>query len=205
MTFTNLKYTLDHNTMLHELCTQGYHVSDHFLPLEHYHALQQKVRSLEQQSILHDAKIGQKKFESLNQSVRTDKTCWLDEHAEDPAVQAYISNMNTITTLFNQELYLSLIELEAHFSVYPPGAFYKKHQDQFIGAKNRKISCVYYLNEDWEEHFGGTLRLYTNNEEFLRDVIPQGNRFICFQSDLPHEVLPTQRTRYSIAGWLKTR
>ena len=42
-------------------------------------------------------------------------------------------------------------------------------------------------------------------DELIQDITPCGNRFICFKSELPHEVCLTLQTRYSIAGWMKTR
>lgn len=105
----------------------------------------------------------------------------------------------------NHALYLSLHEFETHFAIYQPGSFYKKHVDQFQSTKNRKISCVYYLNEQWQPSFGGKLNLYSPQDELLSEVIPLGNRLICFNSELPHEVELTHCTRYSIAGWMKTR
>ena len=52
---------------------------------------------------------------------------------------------------------------------------------------------------------GGQLNLYNQQDELIRAVFPEGNRFICFNSELPHEVALTHQTRYSITGWMKTR
>jgi SM-20-related protein len=92
-----------------------------------------------------------------------------------------------------------------HFAVYAPGSFYKRHVDQFATTKTRKISCVYYLNEKWLEEYQGELTLYDKENNLLQNVLPIGNRLICFNSELPHEVNPTLQTRYSITTWMKTR
>jgi len=89
--------------------------------------------------------------------------------------------------------------------VYEPGAFYRKHIDQFRHNKDRKVSCVYYLNLDWQEKDGGQLCLYDENENCLQSLFPLANRLVFFRSDLLHEVCITYRTRYSIASWLKSR
>jgi SM-20-related protein len=86
-----------------------------------------------------------------------------------------------------------------------PNGFYKKHVDQFATTKDRRISCVYYLNENWQPDFGGELTLYNTQDELLTHVQPLGNRFVCFNSDMPHEVCTAYQTRYSIAAWLKVR
>lgn len=186
------------------MCNQGFHIIDDFLNQEHFNALLTKVRTMHQQDLFRAARIGSQEQAQLNNTIRTDKLCWLDEHTAEPAVQAYIDEAMQIATLFNQQLYLGLTEFETHFAVYQPGTFYKKHIDQFATKKTRKISCVYYLNEAWHHDFGGELRLYTKENQFIQSVQPQGNRFICFNSELPHEVCKTNQTRYSIAGWMKT-
>jgi SM-20-related protein len=94
---------------------------------------------------------------------------------------------------------------EAHFAIYPPHHFYKKHVDQFTHSHDRKISCVFYLNEDWDPAHGGELILYNENDQPSTSILPIGNRMVCFNSTLVHEVQTTYRMRYSIASWLKSR
>ncbi|MBI2785834.1 MAG: 2OG-Fe(II) oxygenase, partial [Legionella longbeachae] len=77
--------------------------------------------------------------------------------------------------------------------------------DQFASQKTRKISCVYYLNSNWQLEFGGELKIYDEEGQLLQNVLPIENRFICFSSELPHEVCLTHQPRYSITGWMKTR
>jgi SM-20-related protein len=64
-----------------------------------------------------------------------------------------------------------------------------------------------YLNEKWEDSDGGALRMYFPQEdgaELVKDVLPIGGRLVVFLSgEIPHEVLPTQKERISITGWLK--
>lgn len=191
--------------LIENLCTQGYHLIDNFMPPTDYQKLRTIAQTMHDTNQLQDAKIGQYLEKKQNNTIRTDKISWLDEHVSEPAIQAYLQKVHTLVTFINQHLFLSLIELEAHFAVYPPGAFYKKHVDQFNTNKNRKISCVYYLNEQWTDQFGGHLKLYSPEDRLLQEIGPQGNRFICFNSELPHEVCLTHQTRYSITGWMKTR
>ena len=107
----------------------------------------------------------------------------------------------------NRTLQLGLFEFESHFARYAAGTFYARHIDQFRGDSHRKLSCVLYLNENWQLEDGGELRFYLNGDgaEF-EDVLPQGGRLVVFLSgQFAHEVLPAKRERMSIAGWFKTR
>lgn len=196
---------LPNNLIADNLCEQGYHIIDHFFSDEQYHQLQTLARALAQDGLFEQARIGLKIQAQHNTSIRSDQIHWLDNLADNPAIQFYLLRMDNLAQALNQSLFLSLKEFETHFAMYQPGSFYKKHVDQFHTANTRKISCVYYLNENWQESFGGTLKLYSLKDALIKEIAPLGNRFVCFNSELPHEVCPTQQTRYSITGWMKTQ
>ena len=191
--------------MIDNICTQGYHIIEDFLDTNHYQGLRSYIQQLSEKGMLRTAKIGQKIDEQHNRTIRTDNIYWIDEEPSNPDVQNYIQNTTQLAQIFNQALFLNLVEFEAHFAMYLAGAFYKKHVDQFAKNKDRAISFVYYLNQDWQDEYGGELKLYNQEDQLLLSLSPQGNRFICFKSDLPHEVCITHQPRYSIAGWMKTR
>ena len=133
---------------------------------------------------------------------RRDKTLWLDE---DNGIQSeYLSWMNGLKEYLNRSLYLGLSYFETHFAIYEKGDFYEKHLDAFKNSKNRVVTVVYYLNEDWKESDGGELVIYNEDDRFLTKVAPTENRMVVFMSEkFPHEVLPANTTRYSIAGWFR--
>jgi SM-20-related protein len=133
---------------------------------------------------------------------RRDKTLWIDENT---LVQRdYLSFTNGLKNYLNRELYLGLSYYESHFAIYDKGDFYEKHLDAFKNSKNRVVTTVYYLNEDWKESDGGELIVYDSNDEFLAKVTPNFNTLIVFLSDkFPHEVLSAKMKRYSIAGWFR--
>ena len=84
-------------------------------------------------------------------------------------------------------------------TVYPPGAFYKKHLDQFNRDDHRKLSIICYLNNDWLPEYGGQLRMWISGKPI--DVLPTAGRLVCFRSDMTeHEVLPATHPRLSITG-----
>lgn len=184
---------------------RGFHVVDNFLTDETVKGLRQCALQLIEDNQFQTAKIGSQQNVSTNQTIRRDKIHWLDEGAENPAIQAYFTAMKALSSSLNEQLFLGLVEFETHFALYQPESFYKKHIDQFSNKQDRRISCVYYLNEDWQASFGGQLTLYDKDDKVLTNILPSSNRLVCFSSDLPHEVSKTSEMRLSIAGWMKTR
>ena len=58
-----------------------------------------------------------------------------------------------------------------------------------------------YLNEEWAEGDGGELVIYKNSGEMK--IQPLASRCVLFKSDqIEHEVLFTNKPRYSLTGWL---
>ncbi len=71
------------------------------------------------------------------------------------------------------------------------------------------VSLVLYLNEGWQlQDGGGELRVFSppdNEDQMVGLVRPEAGRAALFLSEdvPPHEVLPANRTRYSIACWFR--
>jgi SM-20-related protein len=156
------------------------------------------------------ARIGRGSSAHLEETVRSDKIMWLD-NGVDPAVDAYLKQMEAIRETVNQQCFLGLFDYECHFANFEPGDFYKTHVDAFADEHNprgnRKLSSVFYLNKDWRSEHGGELVLYApdSGEEITR-VLPQLGTLVLFLSEeFPHEVLPARRTRRSVTGWFRTR
>ncbi len=137
-----------------------------------------------------------------DKSKRKDKIKWLDE---DGSYQSqYLSFAKELQENLNKELFLGLRYYESHFAVYEKDDFYEKHLDAFKGSKNRIVTTVYYLNEEWDEKDGGELIIYNEHNEEIKKVLPQANTLVIFLSEkFPHEVLPSQKKRFSIAGWFR--
>lgn len=185
--------------------TNNFHIMDDFLPAATVEQLRECALQLADEKQFHAAKIGNRTATTNNRDIRRDNIFWLDESSENSAILTYLAAMKEISCAFNQQLFMGLVDFESHFAFYPPGAFYKKHIDQFHNTQDRKISSVYYLNPDWQASFGGELILYDKQDQLLEAIQPVSNRLVCFDSALPHEVNTTQKTRLSIAGWMKTR
>lgn len=192
------------NKLVDAIYQHGFHVVDDFLDYASYQALREKIVTHYNKGDFRAAKIGLEQKSTLNLNIRSDEIYWLDETSPDQALRAYFTEIKKISTHLNRSLFLGLVDYEVHFSVYQPGAFYKKHVDQFANKKNRRISCVYYLNNAWQQAHGGELLLYNVEEQLLKKIEPLANRFICFSSELPHEVCRTNHPRFAMAGWFKT-
>lgn len=71
----------------------------------------------------------------------------------------------------------------------------------------RVLTCVYYLNEQWEPEQGGKLRVYVNGESSSSsgshwDVAPKLDTLVVFRSlDVEHEVLPAFQERMALTIW----
>ncbi|MFK5938440.1 MAG: 2OG-Fe(II) oxygenase [Sulfurimonas sp.] len=138
----------------------------------------------------------------IDASKRSDKTKWIDE--DKYAQSDYLAFMDGLRVYLNHSLYLGLTYYESHFAIYDKGDFYEKHLDAFKNSKNRVVTTVYYLNEDWNENNGGELTIYDSHNNKLTTVSPKANTLVVFMSDkFPHEVLKASKKRHSIAGWFR--
>ncbi|XP_068601204.1 egl nine homolog 1 [Brachionichthys hirsutus] len=83
------------------------------------------------------------------------------------------------------------------------GAGYVRHVDNPNGD-GRCITCIYYLNEDWDvKKHGGMLQIYPEGKNVVASIEPLFDRLLIFWSDRrnPHEVKPAYATRYAITVW----
>jgi len=133
---------------------------------------------------------------------RSDKTKWIDE--DGASQSSYLDFNHGLQEYLNRSLFLGLNYYESHFALYDKGDFYEKHLDAFKNSKNRIVTTVYYLNDEWNEEDGGELILHDNLKNKKLKVIPNANTLVVFMSEkFPHEVLPAKKKRYSIAGWFR--
>lgn len=188
--------------MADALAITGYTWQDDWLPVAEALTIRQQLLASYQADAFKRAGIGQHQDRQIDRNVRGDHICWIDEATTIPEVRAFFSRMQQLSQYLNRTCYLGLKDLEAHFTVYPPGTYYERHLDQFRADDHRKLTFIYYLNLDWQESDGGHLMIHCpegGSERFT----PLLNRLVVFRSELlEHEVLPTQRERCSLTGWL---
>lgn len=147
------------------------------------------------------AGIGKQLETNIDESIRGDYVKWIDRRTAGRELKVYMDQLDKMISYVNQSLFLSLKDFELHLTIYPAGSYYKRHLDQFKGDDHRRLSVIFYLNEDWKEEEGGQVRLYLPSGPL--DVYPIGGRLVCFRSDtIEHEVLPATRDRLSITGWI---
>jgi len=149
------------------------------------------------------AGVGRDENHVVNNFLRTDEVCWINGESE--AGKAWLHWAGSLQTFLNRRLLLGLFSFESHFAHYAVGDYYKKHQDAFKGDTNRVLSLVVYFNPDWLSEDGGELVIYTGErEEDSAKVTPRFGTIVVFLSEeFPHEVLLTNRNRFSIAGWFR--
>ena len=148
----------------------------------------------------HRAGIGRAHQHMTNRFVRSDEVCWIE--GESNAGQQWLDWTEKLRVYLNRRLFLGLFSFESHFAHYPPGAFYKRHVDAFKGESNRILTVVTYLNSGWMPNDGGEMVLYTETDS-IKVTPALGTLAIFLSEEFPHEVLPTHRDRYSIAGWYR--
>jgi SM-20-related protein len=190
------------------LADQGWCVTDAFLPPLLVSQLRHEAEQRWEVGAFRRAGVGRGADLELRPEVRTDRILWLDPAALSGAQKALWDRLEAVRLAVNRVLFLGLYELEAHFAVYPPGAYYRKHLDQFRGIDRRQLSCVLYLNDAWQREEGGALRIFTDDADPTTcvEVLPVGARLVTFLSArFLHEVLPARRERFSIAGWFRSR
>lgn len=167
-------------------------------------ALQKEVEILDRTDAMKKAGIGRGSDLMRDRSVRRDKIAWLQGITAPQA--ALFEFFDAIRQGLNQRLFLGLRRFETHYATYHPGDFYKKHLDSFQGRASRVVSLVLYLNEDWRKSDGGALQVFNRDIEHdaYGTVLPEAGRMALFMSEeIPHEVLPANRTRYSLACWFR--
>jgi SM-20-related protein len=195
-------------TIASAIAERGWCIMDDFVAPILVAQLAQEVREAWRAGALRPAGIGRGESFKVKPEVRSDQVLWLSSHNQTGATARYMAALDQLRQALNRTLFLGLFEAEGHLSLYPPGARYRRHLDQFVGVGSRTLTCVLYLNEDWTKEDGGSLRLYTegNREDVYLDVEPLAGRLVTFLSArFFHEVLPARRERLSVTGWLKRR
>ena len=186
------------------LVERCYCILDDAIPEDLLIKLIEQSRALDSDD-LELAGIGRDDLQQTNPQVRKNQIAWII-HGENAVSTTFHDWLESIQTYLNRTLFMGLFDVEAHYARYRIGDFYKRHVDAFVGQSNRKLSVVFYLNDEWTEENGGELWVYESEmakEPFAR-VLPKKGRLVAFLSErFPHEVRPSHKTRHSIAAWFR--
>ncbi len=192
------------SSLIDHLAAYGWAVTPDLLVPPAIAALIQEAQSLWTGAAFKSAGVGRGAELQVRADIRSDHILWLDEANLTAPQTEYRTALEILRQELNAQLFVGVQELEAHYAVYPPGAFYQKHLDRFSTADERILSCSLYLNPNWDEANGGELRLYEGAQSI--DIYPHAGTFVLFRSDaIYHEVLPATRERFSLTGWFKRR
>lgn len=173
---------------------QGYSIIDHAYPQDYVNALVTECTTHLNQFRAAAIQNG------VVSNIRSDHILWINEDL--PTAQQHIQSLHALAQQFNRAFYSGIKEIEAHFACYHAGEFYALHRDNPQAKNGRVISSVYYLHHDWQDDWGGELRLQDKND-LWHIIQPKPNRIALFQSDLLHEVLASKQQRLSITAWLR--
>ena len=185
------------------LAEEGYALADNFLSPAEVTDIVETDEFRNSKLHLRKAGIGKRSKQTL-EDIRGDYIQWIDPTIAPPCVRVYLERLRALIEYLNQNLYLSLKDVEVHRTLYPVGSHYNRHLDQFKTDDHRKLTIICYLNEDWTSGQGGQLRMHL--PEGPMDILPLAGRLVCFRSDkVEHEVLPATRERLSITGWAVDR
>ncbi|OWT60147.1 2OG-Fe(II) oxygenase [Candidimonas nitroreducens] len=196
----------DFDEILYLLNKQGWAVSDTAVPGAWHASLLEQAQRLWVAGEFSGGEIGRGANDARQPAVRGDAICWVEPDSA-LAQHPFFEWMTGLREALNKSYDMGLRRHEFHFARYDDGAGYKKHIDQHRGTNYRKISIVFYLNSDWDEANGGELCLYDpyNIDAEIGRFAPLGGRLAVFVSGyMPHEVLPSRATRWSLTGWMRT-
>lgn len=85
------------------------------------------------------------------------------------------------------------------------GGCFPLHFDTTAQVSSRHLTCILYLNPDWQEDHGGCIRLYPLPYE-NHDIAPLNDRLVMFCStQMLHRVMPSSAERYCFSLWFASK
>jgi len=195
------KYVVDSLTR-HGIC-----VIDKFLGEITGHEILNEVMKLDKDGIMKQGQLVHGTSSSSNTYIRGDVITWVDgNEPESENIHFLISCMDAVMIESARHLKQHTINerTKAMVACYPGRRTrYVRHVDNPSGD-GRCVTCIYYLNKDWDVRVhGGLLRIFPEGEERVANIEPRFDRLLFFWSDRrnPHEVEEAFKERYAITVW----
>ena len=155
---TNFDWVID--DIADALAREGRIMVTNIFPNNLIGQLKDRLLSLETMHALRSAGIGRGSQHVQNSNVRSDEILWLGQ--SDPVEAEFLNWMEQLRVGLNRRLFLGLFDFECHFAIYNEGAYYRRHVDAFLGQRNRVVTTVFYLNDDWKPEDGGELLMFAD-------------------------------------------
>lgn len=221
--------------MLQHPESPGFVVKERFLGHDSATKARNALVTLAQTETLRDARVGHGEKVRSERTVRGDRILWLkrprdlsarpsDPNALDPAIVNLLKRVETLVFGVKAALAPALDVrnvTSTQLAIFPgDGSRFVRHADTYSSAHAddaapstgptdlvRLVTCVYYLNPDWEPAHAGQLRVYVNGASSSSgpkhwDVAPALDTLVVFRSlDVEHEVLPTFHDRMALTIW----
>jgi SM-20-related protein len=197
------------DALIERLASRSFAVEPDFLPGDLCADLQREAIALADDPNAIEAGVGRGEHHVKDEQIRRARIRWMD--GATPAQVRLLAQADTLRVAINRRLFLGLFEFEAQLALTPVGGFYARHVDGFEGARNRVVSLVAYLDAGWRDSDGGALRVWppeprTADTPETIDIRPErGTLVLMLSESVPHEVLPSNRARASLAGWFRIR
>jgi SM-20-related protein len=190
---------MEWNSVITDLSDKGFSIQNNFLDIENLRHFRDHIAQLYSADQLRQAATAN----GVHSAIRGDFILWLEDKNSD-FFALYLQTLQALKQQVNKQLFLGIHDIETHVTVYPKSKNYQKHIDNYHGKNARKLSCILYLNENWQEADGGSLVIYNQEDEILATVKPELGTFVIFASEeFPHEVKECHRERISITSWLR--
>ncbi|WP_111895291.1 2OG-Fe(II) oxygenase [Acinetobacter sp. MB5] len=183
------------NKIINDLDESGFSIIDQAYTEEYLHTVHQEC--MHHLNEFRDAAIQN----GVVSKIRSDHILWINENL--PIAEQHVATLMQLAQELNQAFFFGIREVEAHFACYNTGEFYALHRDNPQKKNDRMVSAVLYLHSEWQEDWGGQLRLQDKQQNW-HILEPKPNRIALFQSDLLHEVLAAQQQRLSITAWMRS-
>ena len=181
---------------------KGFESVDDWLTSEELACLRKSLLAHYENHRFHTAGVGNKEALQVVERIRNDHIFWLDSSLANECEKRFLEKIDEFVQHLNRTCYAGIRAHEFQYALYEAGSFYKKHVDRFINDDKRRFSIVFYLSECWNEGDGGELLIY--GDKSVTKIEPVPGRVVFFNSEIPHEVLPTNKVRLSLTGWLKS-
>ncbi len=192
--------------ILEDLAQSSLSVSQDYVPQELCLQLLEDLEQLAAAGQLQAAGLGRGVAKQIHPEIRGDSTFWFAEQERTSPRRDFLKFLQQLQKDLNQNFFLGLKSVEAHYALYPPGAGYAKHLDQSVGSQARKITFILYLNPNWQESEGGELLIYSPHQpsQLQQTIAPRFGTLVLFRSELfPHQVANCLRPRKSLTGWFR--